>query len=133
LVAEENRQSRRRKLALPEELPKTRCLVTSHSAIPWQVPTSPPTMWPRTRSATPQCGLLFMKRLLGTCAEEDRRQRRRKMGLPEELTEEERAAEAAKAAEKERAKASAAAAFVPVKPVTQIAKLRELLVPYWLP
>lgn len=61
-----------------------------------------------------------------TCAEEDRRARRRKLGLPEELGEEEKAAEAAKAAEKERAKA--AAAFVPVKPVTQISKLRELLV-----
>ena len=60
------------------------------------------------------------------CAEEDRRARRRKLGLPEELNEEEKAAEAAKAAEKERAKA--AAAFVPVKPVTQISKLRELLV-----
>ena len=60
------------------------------------------------------------------CAEEDRRARRRKLGLPEELSEEEKAAEAAKAAEKERAKV--AAAFVPVKPVTQISKLRKLLV-----
>ncbi|KAK9831953.1 hypothetical protein WJX81_002741 [Elliptochloris bilobata] len=58
--------------------------------------------------------------------DEDRRARRRKMGLPEELTEEEKAAEAAKAAEKERAKV--ANAFVPIKPVTQISRLRELLV-----
>ncbi len=59
-------------------------------------------------------------------AEEDRRQRRRKLGLREELGEEERAAEAAKAAEKDRAKA--AASFVPVKPVTLLSNLRELLV-----
>ncbi len=49
--------------------------------------------------------------------EEDRRARRRKLGLPEELTEEERAAEA----ERERAKAEEAAAskrHVYVKPIS---------------
>lgn len=51
-------------------------------------------------------------------AEEDRRERRRKLGLPEELTEEEKAAEAAAAAQKAEAASKKKAAFVTVKPVT---------------
>mmetsp|Transcript_34804 Transcript_34804/g.98671 ORF Transcript_34804/g.98671 Transcript_34804/m.98671 type:complete len:412 (-) Transcript_34804:245-1480(-) len=58
--------------------------------------------------------------------EEDRRERRRKLGLPEELTEEEKAAEAAKAAEK--AKASGTKMGVPIKPVSAIDSLRTVLV-----
>lgn len=54
-----------------------------------------------------------------------RKERRRNLGLPEELTEEEEAVEAQKrAAEAERE----AARRLPVKPVAQIARLRETLV-----
>ena len=57
--------------------------------------------------------------------EEDRRARRMALGLPPELSEEERAAEAAK----EAAKAAAEAAKrLPVKPVSALARQRELLV-----
>ena len=59
------------------------------------------------------------------CTEEDRRERRRKLGLPEELTEEERAAERAKQAERERAKAAHA---LPVRRVTLATQLRDTLV-----
>jgi hypothetical protein len=58
-------------------------------------------------------------------AEEDRRERRRKLGLPEELTEEEKAAEAAKKAEAAKAKVSRA---LPVKPISLITQLRDVLV-----
>lgn len=50
-------------------------------------------------------------------AEEDRRARRRKLGLPEELTEEEKAQEAAAAAQKAEA-AKKKGSFVTVKPVS---------------
>lgn len=54
-----------------------------------------------------------------------RRERRKKLGLPEELTEEEKEAErAAKEAEAQRE----AAKRLPVKPVTKIAKMRDILV-----
>jgi len=57
--------------------------------------------------------------------EEDRRARRMALGLPPELSEEERAAEAAK----EAAKAAAEAAKrLPVKPASSLAKQREILV-----
>ncbi len=58
-------------------------------------------------------------------AEEDRRERRRKLGLPEELTEEEKAAEAAKRAEAAKAKTARA---LPVKPISLITQLRDVLV-----
>mmetsp|Transcript_44596 Transcript_44596/g.113972 ORF Transcript_44596/g.113972 Transcript_44596/m.113972 type:complete len:413 (-) Transcript_44596:13-1251(-) len=59
--------------------------------------------------------------------EEDRKERRRKLGLPEKLTEEEKAAEAArKAAEAEKAAASRMG--LPVKPVSAMDKMRKLLV-----
>jgi hypothetical protein len=58
-------------------------------------------------------------------AEEDRRERRRKLGLPEELTPEEKAAEQAKLAEAAKAKASRA---LPVKPVSLASQLRDVLV-----
>ncbi len=48
-------------------------------------------------------------------AESDRRERRRKLGLPEELTEEEREAERQKAAAKA---AEEAKRKLPVKPIT---------------
>jgi len=51
------------------------------------------------------------------CADEDRRARRRKLGLPEELTEEEKAQEAAAAAQKAEA-AKKKSSFVSVKPVS---------------
>ncbi len=51
------------------------------------------------------------------CADEDRRARRRKLGLPEELTEEEKAQEAAAAAQKAEA-AKKKNSFVSVKPVS---------------
>ena len=54
-----------------------------------------------------------------------RRERRRKLGLPEELTEEEKAAERARAEEEA---AREAAKRLPVRPVTKIAKMREILV-----
>ncbi|CAL8469381.1 g8922 [Coccomyxa elongata] len=57
--------------------------------------------------------------------EEDRRERRRKLGLPEELTEEEKAAEAAKRAEAAKAKTARA---LPVKPISLITQLRDVLV-----
>jgi hypothetical protein len=50
------------------------------------------------------------------CVEEDRKERRRKLGLPEELTEEEKAAEAAKRAVQEAKQASRMG--LPVKPVS---------------
>lgn len=50
-------------------------------------------------------------------ADEDRRARRRKLGLPEELTEEEKAQEAAAAAQKAEA-AKKKNSFVSVKPVS---------------
>ena len=54
-----------------------------------------------------------------------RRQRRKKLGLPEELTEEEVEVErAAKEAEAQKE----AEKRLPVKPVTKIAKMREILV-----
>lgn len=59
--------------------------------------------------------------------EEDRRARRRKMGLPEELTEEEKAQEAAAAAQKAGA-AKKKGSFVTVKPVSVAEKLRAKLV-----
>ncbi len=62
---------------------------------------------------------------LNFCAEEDRRERRRKLGLPEELSEEEKAAEAAKKAEAAKAKVSRA---LPVKPIALITQLRDVLV-----
>ena len=53
------------------------------------------------------------------CAEEDRKERRRKLGLPEELTEEEKAKEAARQeGEKKVAEAKKAAFVASIKPVT---------------
>ncbi len=53
------------------------------------------------------------------CAEEDRKERRRKLGLPEELTEEEKAKEAARVeGEKKVAEAKKAAFVASIKPVT---------------
>lgn len=57
--------------------------------------------------------------------EEDRKARRRRLGLPEELTEEEKEAERQKAAEKA---AREAARKLPVKPVSVAEKLRPILV-----
>lgn len=54
-----------------------------------------------------------------------RKERRRKLGLPEELTAEEQAAEAARQAEKA---GEAAKKRLPVKPVTKINRMREILV-----
>lgn len=54
-----------------------------------------------------------------------RRERRRKAGLPEELTEEEQAAENAKA---EAEAAAAAKRRLPAKPITKINRLRDVLV-----
>ena len=51
------------------------------------------------------------------CLDEDRRARRRKLGLPEELSEEEKAQEAAAAAQKAEA-AKKQGSFVSVKPVS---------------
>lgn len=62
--------------------------------------------------------------------EEDRRERRRKLGLPEELTDEEKAAEAAKRAEATKAKTARA---LPVKPISLITQLRDVLVPPFPP
>lgn len=59
--------------------------------------------------------------------EEDRRARRRRLGLPEELTEEEKAQEAAAAAQKAEA-AKKKGSFVTVKPVSVAEKLRAKLV-----
>ncbi|KAI8462523.1 MAG: hypothetical protein J3K34DRAFT_182318 [Monoraphidium minutum] len=58
--------------------------------------------------------------------EEDRRERRRKLGLPEELTEEEKAAEAEKARQKAAAEVSRRTQYV--KPVSLLEKLRPQLV-----
>lgn len=54
-----------------------------------------------------------------------RRERRRKLGLPEDLTEEEKAAEKARA---EAEAAEAARKRLPVKPVSRIKRMREILV-----
>lgn len=59
--------------------------------------------------------------------DEDRRARRRKLGLPEELTEEEKAQEAATAAKKADA-AKKKNSFVTVKPVSVAEKIRAKLV-----
>ena len=67
---------------------------------------------------THRCAILSKRH---TC----RRERRRKLGLPEELTEEEKAAERARAEEEA---AREAAKRLPVRPVTKIAKMREILV-----
>ena len=66
----------------------------------------------------------------GCCAEEDRKERRRKLGLPEELTDEEKAAERARLAESAKAKPSIG---LPVKPVSLLAQLRDALVRSSLP
>ncbi len=69
--------------------------------------------------------------LLG-CADEDRRARRRKLGLPEELTEEEKAQEAAAAAQKAEA-AKKKNSFVSVKPVSGrllLASIQSRFFPY---
>jgi len=58
---------------------------------------------------------------------EDKRERRRKLGLPEELTPEEIAKEAAEAAEKKR-KAEAGKLRLPVKPASAAEKMRAALV-----
>lgn len=58
---------------------------------------------------------------------EDKRERRRKLGLPEEQTEEELAKEAAEAAQKQKA-AEAGKLRLPVKPVSATEKLRSSLV-----
>uniref|UniRef100_A0A7S0YH05 UBA domain-containing protein n=1 Tax=Polytomella parva TaxID=51329 RepID=A0A7S0YH05_9CHLO len=61
--------------------------------------------------------------------EEDRRERRRRLGLPEELTEEEKAAEAEKKRKEAEEIAAKKAAFIShVKPVTAISKMRDSLV-----
>jgi len=57
--------------------------------------------------------------------EEDRKERRRKLGLPEELSEEEKAAERARIAEAAKAKPSIG---LPVKQVSLLAQMREVLV-----
>ena len=61
----------------------------------------------------------------GACAEEDRKERRRKLGLPEELTEEEKAAERARQAESAKAKPSIG---LSVKPVSLLLQMRNALV-----
>ena len=58
-------------------------------------------------------------------AAEDRAERRRKLGLPVEVSPEEEAAERAKQVEKEAAKRKGP---VPAKPVTHVEKMREALV-----
>ena len=58
-------------------------------------------------------------------AEEDRKERRRKLGLPEELTEEDKAAERARAAESAKAKPTIG---LPVKPISLLQQLRNCLV-----
>ena len=59
------------------------------------------------------------------CAEEDRRERRRKLGLPEELSEAEKEAEGARLAESAKAKPTIG---LPVKPISLLAQMREVLV-----
>ncbi|GAX81762.1 hypothetical protein CEUSTIGMA_g9190.t1 [Chlamydomonas eustigma] len=59
--------------------------------------------------------------------EEDRRERRRQMGLPEELTEEEKRAEAEKV-EKQRKEEEGKKVFTFVKPISVIDKVRKTLV-----
>ena len=59
------------------------------------------------------------------CAEEDRKERRRKLGLPEELTEAEKEAERARLAESAKAKPTIG---LPVKPISLLAQMREVLV-----
>ncbi len=58
-------------------------------------------------------------------AEEDRKERRRKLGLPEELSEEEKAAERARLAESAKAKPSIG---LSVKPVSLLLQMRAALV-----
>ena len=60
-----------------------------------------------------------------TFTEEDRRARRRKLGLPEELTEEEKAQEAAAAAQKAEA-AKKKGSFVTVKPISGMLKWQSV-------
>lgn len=64
-----------------------------------------------------QYELAMVSALVCDCADEDRRARRRKLGLPEELTEDEKAQEAATAAKKAEA-AKKKNSFVTVKPVS---------------
>ena len=59
------------------------------------------------------------------CAEEDRKERRRKLGLPEELTEAEKEAERARLAQSAKAKPTIG---LPVKPISLLAQMREVLV-----
>ncbi|MEW5312464.1 MAG: hypothetical protein WDW38_004097 [Sanguina aurantia] len=59
--------------------------------------------------------------------EEDKKERRRKLGLPEELTDEEKARDAERA-EKARLEAEAKKVFTFIKPVSVIEKLRSSLV-----
>ena len=65
-------------------------------------------------------------------ADEDRKERRRKLGLPEELTDEEKAAEAKKEEEKAAAKAGPARVAAPAASLSAIAtmaaSLRKILV-----
>ena len=63
------------------------------------------------------CPRVIATTALLECADEDRRARRRKLGLPEELTEEEKVQEAAAAAQKAEA-AKKKNSFVSVKPVS---------------
>lgn len=58
-------------------------------------------------------------------AEEDRKERRRKLGLPEELSEEEKAAERARLAKSAKAKPSIG---LSVKPVSLLLQMRAALV-----
>ena len=59
------------------------------------------------------------------CAEEDRKERRRKLGLPEELSEAEKEAERARLAQSAKAKPTIG---LPVKPISLLAQMREVLV-----
>ena len=72
-----------------------------------------------------ECHHALSDRASGHHAEEDRKERRRKLGLPEELTEEEKAAERARLAESAKAKPSIG---LPVKPISLLAQLRDALV-----
>ncbi len=73
----------------------------------------------------------MLKAKLGA-AEEDRKERRRKLGLPEDLTPEEQAAEAKKEQEKKAAKAGPARVSAPAASLSAVAaaaaNLREILV-----
>jgi hypothetical protein len=83
----------------------------------------------RNVNPMPLRGAAYAARVFSTggasVADGRRRERRRKLGLPEELTEEEKAAEHAKA---EAEAAEATRKRLPVKPVTRLAKMRELVV-----